>query len=151
MLSFLIAWCGICKQVDIHSERRKTRLSNYNVRVRSPPRLFISSRGPVVVPLRISNLTVSRLRYSRNGILPLNHVLVLSWSSRRSHHLRRNLSRVLPAGKRMAQSRPCTRRTEPPRSEQGRLGPRRRGECERLQHEGEHAGGFQHWRRIGSD
>jgi len=23
-------------------------------------------------------------------------------------------------------------------------------ECERLQHEGEHSGGFQHWRRIGS-
>jgi len=50
--------CGIWKQIDIHPGRKKARLSNYNVRVRSPPRLFISSRAPVVVSLRISNLTV---------------------------------------------------------------------------------------------
>jgi len=39
----------------------------------------------------------------------------------------------------MAQRCPCTRQPEPPRSEQGRLGSRRRGECERLQHEVEHS------------
>jgi len=50
--------CGIWKQIDIHSGRRKTRLSNYNVRIQSPPRLLISSRGPVAVSFRISNLTV---------------------------------------------------------------------------------------------
>jgi len=56
-LGFWIAQCGIWKQIDIHSWRRKTRLSNYNVRVRSPPRLLISSRTPVVVSLQVSNLT----------------------------------------------------------------------------------------------
>ena len=54
-LGFLIArW----KQIEIHSGRRKTRQSDHNVRVRSPPRLLVSSHGPVVVSLRISNLTV---------------------------------------------------------------------------------------------
>jgi len=50
--------CGIWKQIDIHPGPRKTRLSSYNVRLRSPPPLLISSRAPVVVSLRISNLTV---------------------------------------------------------------------------------------------
>jgi len=68
-------------------------------------------------------------------MLPLNHALVLSWSSRHSSFT----TRALPAGRRMAQRRPCTRRPELPRGEQGRLGSRRRGECERLQHEGEHS------------
>jgi len=61
-------------------------------------------------------------------------------SSRRTQCLRHNLTGDLPARRRMAQRHSCTRRPEPPHSEQerARLDSRRRGERERLKYEGDH-------------
>ena len=84
-----------------------------------------------------SNLTTyrrcSRLGHSRDGIFPLHHTFLLPRGSRRAHRLRRDLTRLLPARRSVAQGRPCACQSEthrhPPR-EQDRPGSRR-GECVR--------------------
>ena len=95
--------------------------------------------GPVVVSLLIALQAETQQDSTTSA---------QSRTSWRAHRLRRNLTRVLPAGRRMGQRRPHTGRPEPPHSEQGRLSSRRRGERARRR---TLSGGFQYRRKIGSD